>query len=133
MVDGIQGRSGPLAREAILAALKAQAQSSSDVRSKFAEVAELATRATTSHSSAQATDRVQATPDLAGALLEGIGNVDNQVQSAEALPAELLTGGIGDISEVAARLKTAELTFRFSMEIRNKLIDAYREVMRMQV
>ena len=35
--------------------------------------------------------------------------------------------------EIAARVKRADLSFKFAMEIRNKLIDAYREVMRMQV
>ena len=31
------------------------------------------------------------------------------------------------------QLKQAEISFRFAMEVRNKLIDAYREVMRMNV
>jgi flagellar hook-basal body complex protein FliE len=34
---------------------------------------------------------------------------------------------------VAARLKESELSLRFSLEVRNKLIDAYREIMRMSV
>ena len=31
------------------------------------------------------------------------------------------------------KIKKAEFSFRFAMEIRNKLLDAYREVMRMNV
>ena len=34
---------------------------------------------------------------------------------------------------LAIQLKRADLSFRFALEIRNKLIDAYREVMRMNV
>ncbi len=32
---------------------------------------------------------------------------------------------------MTTQLKQAELTFKFALEVRNKLIDAYRETMRM--
>jgi flagellar hook-basal body complex protein FliE len=67
------------------------------------------------------------------ALDAGIGAVDRQVHSAESLPADLMTGKVDDFHEIAVQLKSAELSFKFAMEIRNKLIDAYREIMRMSV
>jgi flagellar hook-basal body complex protein FliE len=45
----------------------------------------------------------------------------------------VIAGRIDSAHEVAARIKRADLTMKFSMEIRNRLIDAYREVMRMSV
>ena len=45
----------------------------------------------------------------------------------------MATGGIQDFHELAAHLKQSELTFKFALEVRNKLIDAYRETMRMSV
>ena len=50
-----------------------------------------------------------------------------------AAPAEMAAGGVQDFAELAARLKQSELTFKFALEVRNKLIDAYRETMRMSV
>ena len=38
-----------------------------------------------------------------------------------------------DLHEVAAQLKESEITFQFALTVRNKLLDAYREVMRMSV
>lgn len=67
------------------------------------------------------------------ALSSGVRETDQVVKSADALPFELLTGKVNDFHEVAGRLKQAELAFKFSMEVRNKLIDAYRETMRLSV
>src|SRR5258705_11071264 len=71
--------------------------------------------------------------DFEQALQTGVERVDAQVDAAERLPLDLLTGKIGDFHEIAVQLKDAELSFKFAMEIRNKLVDAYREIMRMSV
>jgi flagellar hook-basal body complex protein FliE len=67
------------------------------------------------------------------ALTSGVRETDQVVKSADSLPFELLTGKVSDFHEVAGQLKQAELAFKFSMEVRNKLIDAYRETMRLSV
>ena len=67
------------------------------------------------------------------ALASGVRETDQVVKSADSLPFELLTGKVGDFHEVAGRVKEASLAFKFSMEVRNKLIDAYRETMRLSV
>src|SRR5688572_26272880 len=72
-------------------------------------------------------------PDFARALESGLDRVDQSVRTAESMPVDLLTGKIDDFHEIAVQLKSAELSFKFAMEIRNKLVDAYREVMRMSV
>src|SRR5262245_21838607 len=71
--------------------------------------------------------------DFEPMLATGVERLDRQVNSAESLPIDLLTGKVDDFHEIAVQLKNAELSFKFAMEIRNKLIDAYREVMRMSV
>ncbi len=60
-------------------------------------------------------------------------DVDHSVRAVDELPAKLVTGEIKDFHELAGQLKRSELTFKFALEVRNKLIDAYREVMRMSV
>lgn len=72
-------------------------------------------------------------PDFARALSDGLEAVDGQARAAESMPIDLLTGKVDDFHEIAVQLKSAELSFRFAMEIRNKLVDAYREVMRMSL
>jgi flagellar hook-basal body complex protein FliE len=72
-------------------------------------------------------------PSFSDALTQGIAKADESIKASETLPVDLLTGKVGDFHEVAGQLKQAELAFKFSLEVRNKLIDAYRETMRMSV
>jgi len=65
-------------------------------------------------------------------LTDTIASVDKSVRGTQDLHIEALRGDL-DFHEVATRVKQAQLSFDFSMQVRNKLIDAYREVMRMTV
>jgi len=71
--------------------------------------------------------------DFSGLVENGLSKVDDKVHAAESLPLELLSGKVNDFHEIAVQLKSAEISFKFAMEIRNKLVDAYREIMRMSV
>ncbi len=75
----------------------------------------------------------EATASKGPSALDAITRIDAEVQRAEGLGADLITGKVQDIHEVAAQLKRADLTFKFSLQVRDRLIDAYREVMRMGV
>ena len=121
MVDRI-GSSG-LQREALMAALRKQAGQTADVRNAADEIAKVAGRPESG---------VQG-PDFSGALKDGLKAVNAELQSAERLPEDIALGEVNDFHEIAARVKRADLSFKFAMEVRNKLIDAYREVMRMPV
>lgn len=118
------GQDGSLARTALEAALAAQRESVQRVEARAAEVFQAPAA------------RAGAEPASAGVLEQigqGIGQVDRSMAQVERLPFDLATGGIQDFSELAAHLKQSELTFKFALEVRNKLIDAYRETMRMSV
>ncbi|MEZ5973442.1 MAG: flagellar hook-basal body complex protein FliE [Planctomycetota bacterium] len=71
-------------------------------------------------------------PTFEGVLGNSVLGVDETVRATETLHLEALKGDM-DFHEVAARVKQAQLQFDFAMQVRNKLIDAYREVMRMSV
>lgn len=116
-----------MAREAMLAALRSASERAgvSGASGAAAPLAEGA-RSADAASAAQGIDFTQA-------LESGIREVDAKVQGADALPLDLLTGKVNDFHEIAVQLKSTELSFKFAMEIRNKLVDAYREVMRMTV
>jgi flagellar hook-basal body complex protein FliE len=116
-----------LAREAVLAALKSASERAgvSGLGGAAAPVADGAS----SGSAGVGAPGV----DFAKALESGIREVDSKVHEADALPLDLLTGKVNDFHEIAVQLKSTELSFKFALEIRNKLVDAYREVMRMTV
>jgi len=119
-----------LAREAMLAALKGAGERLSASGAAAGGVGE---SSGLSSSSASSSSLGAPGVDFERALSEGVREVDAKVQGADALPADLLTGKVGDFHEIAVQLKSTELSFKFALEIRNKLVDAYREVMRMQV
>lgn len=117
MVDGI-GRSD-IARAAIEAALKSQAELARKIE------AQVAPNAAPGVESARST--------FEASLASTLSRVEQSARAVEQLPADLVTGQVGDFHEVIGRLKQSELTFKFALEVRNKLIDAYRETMRMSV
>ena len=49
------------------------------------------------------------------------------------MSAKLATGKIEDISQVTIAAEKASIALQLTMQVRNKVMDAYQEVMRMQV
>jgi flagellar hook-basal body complex protein FliE len=67
-------------------------------------------------------------------VLEGvIGKVENsQVQARNAVES-FVTGGTDELHSVALATQRAELEFDLFLQVRNKVVSAYQEIMRMQV
>ena len=59
--------------------------------------------------------------------------VNQQQIHAEAKQVELLTSENKDIHGTMIALEKADISMRLMMQIRNKLVSAYEEVMRMQI
>ena len=123
MVNGIGTGEGGLARAAVESALKAALQR------KAQSLQNLQGLASQISGSEGPTPAEKPFADL---VTGSVRDLDATVKMAEALPAEVVKGNL-DFHEVAARLKEAGLAFDFALQVRNKLIDAYREVMRMSV
>ncbi len=70
---------------------------------------------------------------FSSSLVDGIKDVDAQVKRADTLVEGVVSGQMQNFHEVAAALKQSELSLKFALEVRNKFIDAYREIMRMSV
>ena len=119
MIEGI-GSGDSLARTALEAALAKQQQAARQVAERVDLVG-------------GADGKAGFENDLAKSIGDGVRAVNAEVQQADRLPLDMITGQVDDFHQVAARLKSAELTFKFAMEVRHKLIDAYRETMRMSV
>lgn len=72
--------------------------------------------------------------DFAAVLKEAVSQVSESQQSATEM-AKAFGQGVSDanLHEVMASLQKANLSFQTMVQVRNKLVDAYRDVMNMQV
>jgi flagellar hook-basal body complex protein FliE len=57
---------------------------------------------------------------------------DTQVK-ADNLTRDLLTGELQDLHQVTVAMQEARLTMQLAVEVRNKVIEAYQEITRMQI
>lgn len=66
--------------------------------------------------------------------LENLVRDVNELQrSAEVATQNLVSGEAENIHQVMLAMNEADTSFRLMMEMRNKILEAYREIMRMQV
>lgn len=61
-----------------------------------------------------------------------INDVDQAQKEADLSIRQLATGESNNLQDVVMKLEQAEISFNLMKEIRNKLLEAYKEVMTMQ-
>jgi flagellar hook-basal body complex protein FliE len=75
-----------------------------------------------------------ATPGAFQSVLEGlVGGVEKSQAQAQQTVNSFLTGGNEELHSVALAAQRSSLEFDLFMQVRNKVVSAYQEVMRMQV
>ncbi len=62
-----------------------------------------------------------------------VSDVDQMQKTAEEATHRMLTGELEDVHQVMIAMEEAQTSFQLMMEIRNKILEAYKEVIRMQV
>ena len=67
------------------------------------------------------------------ALTEAISKVDSFQQNAHESINHFLSGEGEELHQVALSTQQADLSFQLFLQVRNKVVSAYQEVMRMQV
>ncbi len=72
-------------------------------------------------------------PSFGEALENALKTVDGNLQTADAQVGSYLAGENVDLHNVMMDLERADLGFRTMVQVRNKLLDAYKEVMRIPV
>jgi flagellar hook-basal body complex protein FliE len=70
---------------------------------------------------------------FADALQDAFEGADRLQHDADDTVRRFATGDIEDVHQVMLALDRADLSFRMTLEVRNKLVEAYQEVMRMPV
>ena len=71
--------------------------------------------------------------DFSGMMRTAIDNVEAGSAQAGKLTESFLSGGPVDLHTVALAAQKASLQFDLFMQARNKVVNAYQEIMRMQV
>ena len=71
-------------------------------------------------------------PGFKDSLVESINKVNALQFKAHEAMGELATGKSSNIHETMIAIQKAEVSFKMMMQVRNKIISAYQEIMRMQ-
>jgi flagellar hook-basal body complex protein FliE len=82
----------------------------------------------------------KAVPEAAGGeksfgqiFADALGEVNNLQINAEQASVNLAAGKIQDVSEVVIATEKATVALQLTMQVRNRVVEAYQEMMRMQV
>lgn len=71
--------------------------------------------------------------DFQNHLKDALSEVNDLQQKADHAIQQLVGEGKGDLQETIVALEQADVSFRLMMQIRNKVLEAYQEILRMQV
>ncbi len=66
-------------------------------------------------------------------LTDAMKDVNQQQQEGYNAMQEIATGKVTNLQEAIQQIEEAELSMKLALETKNKAINAYREVMRMQI
>jgi len=72
-------------------------------------------------------------PSFAKALSESMEQVNTLQKEADLAIEKLSTGESNNVHGAMLAVGKADLAFRMTMQVRNKIVEAYQEVMRMQI
>lgn len=71
--------------------------------------------------------------DFAKSLSKAVDAVNEQQMQAQDLANAKAAGSPVDVSQVMVALEKADLSFQEMVEVRNKLVSAYQEIMNLQI
>jgi len=70
--------------------------------------------------------------DFKNILMEALGDVGEAEKTAQSIDERLAIGDVDNLHEMRIEAMKADLTLNMAVEVRNKVIDAYNEIMRLQ-
>lgn len=75
----------------------------------------------------------EAGKSFADTLKEAVGEVNQLHKKSDKLMQDLATGRTDNVADVMIAAEKADIALRVMVQVRNKVIDAYNEIMKMQV
>ena len=79
------------------------------------------------------TPKTAANQGFGGMLQSSLDNLSGMLQDASDQSTALATGKTNDLTGVVVSVERAQLGLQLAVQIRNKAVDAYQELFRMQV
>ncbi|MCE5198754.1 MAG: flagellar hook-basal body complex protein FliE [Armatimonadota bacterium] len=67
------------------------------------------------------------------ALKKGVGEVNKLQSESDEMSMKLASGELEDVHKAMIAMQKAKLAFEFTTQVRNKVVEAYQEIMRMQL
>lgn len=75
----------------------------------------------------------QTVPAFGEYLKNALGEVNNLQKESDNMSKALAAGQVEDISQVVVAAEKADIALQLTLAVRNKAVEAYQEIMRMQV
>ena len=66
-------------------------------------------------------------------LGDALKTTNNLQKNADRMNAALAAGQVEDVSQVVIASEKADIAMQLTLQVRNRVVDAYQEIMRMQV
>ena len=82
---------------------------------------------------ATSTTGVTSSSSFGSTVRNAIDSLEQTQHTADQEVAKAVTGESPDLHRTIIALQTADLSFQFALQVRNKVVSAYEEIMRMQV
>lgn len=79
------------------------------------------------------TEKSSSTQSFSDVLSDAINGVDGAMKTSNAKVEDFIAGKTNNVSDVMISMQRAKLSFDLMVEVRNKVIDTYQEVSRMQI
>ncbi|MGC9772597.1 flagellar hook-basal body complex protein FliE [Fervidobacterium islandicum] len=74
----------------------------------------------------------QGESEFSKVLSEALKSVNDQQKNVEKLTDDFAMGKVSNIHELIVEAEKASISLRLTVEVRNRIVEAYREIMRMQ-
>jgi flagellar hook-basal body complex protein FliE len=84
-------------------------------------------------SKAPQSQKAEASVDFASMLKDAIKDVNGAQIEADGAVQKVLSGQTNDIESTMIALQKADVSLKMMLEVRNKIMEAYQEVMRTQI
>lgn len=79
------------------------------------------------------TTEVSSNTDFAQELRNALGNVNQMQVDGEKAMSDIATGSVKDLHQAAIAIDKAEISMKLMLEVRNKALNAYKEITRTQM
>ena len=76
---------------------------------------------------------VAPTQSFGDVLTQAVNGVNDKMQTAEVEKAKVMSGETNNLHQAMLSIQEAGVAFSLMNEVRNKLVESYQEIMRMQV